>query len=118
MTRIVNEVALLSRPFLPILLGVTPFWPEDFVGRSLEELIRIEIENRAWNHSLRSGVAALVDSRLAKNIDQEEYAARRQEANEQAVECKRRRAVLLREIRRREGGVSNSPPPTVDLGVV
>ncbi|HXP89279.1 MAG TPA: hypothetical protein VN841_31465 [Bryobacteraceae bacterium] len=61
--------------------------------------MRIEVENRAWNKRLRQENTALVDSRLAKHISQEEYAERRQSANADAAECKRQRSLLVNEIR-------------------
>jgi hypothetical protein len=80
---------------------VIQVWLDDFSGRSLEEILTIEGENRAWNKKLRQEYAALVDSRLAKQITQEEYTVRRQGANADAAECKRQRTTLVNEIRSR-----------------
>jgi len=72
---------------------------QDFSGRSLEDVLRIEAENRAWNKRLRLETTALVDRRLAKQISQEEYTLLRRSASEDAAECKRQRTVLVNEIR-------------------
>ncbi len=82
---------------------VKPLWSEDQSKRSLEEILRAEAENRAWNKTLRGQVTALVDSRLAKQISLEAYAARRQHGNEDAAECKRRGTILVDEIGSRGG---------------
>lgn len=79
--------------------------PGEITERSLEEVRRLEIENRAWNKRLRLGISALVDSRLAKQISQEEYTVRRQSANEDTAECRRQRTVLVQEIRFRSDGI-------------
>jgi hypothetical protein len=78
---------------------VTPLSSQDFSGHSLEEVLSIEAENRAWNKRLRLENTALVDRRLAKEISQEEYNLRRRSATEDAAECKRQRSVLVNEIR-------------------
>jgi len=82
---------------------VKPLWSEDQSKRSLEEIMRSEAENRAWNKALRGQVTALVDSRLAKQISLEAYAARRQHGNDDAAECKRRGTMLVDEISSRSG---------------
>jgi len=86
---------------------VKPLWSEDLSGRTLEEVLLSEAENRAWNKALRGQVTALVDSRLAKQISLEAYAMRRQHGNEDAAECKRRGTMLVDEISNR-GGRSRS----------
>jgi hypothetical protein len=83
--------------------NVTPLWSGDFSGSSFEDVLRIEAENRAWHTRLRLEMTALVDSRLAKQISQEEYIVRRQCANEDAAECKRRGTILIYEIASRAG---------------
>ena len=80
-----------------------PLWSDDLSGRTLEEVLLSEAENRAWNKALRGRVAALVGSRLAKQISLEAYAERRQQGNEDAAECKRRGIVLVDEISSRRG---------------
>jgi len=77
------------------------FFPENIAARSLDELFTMQAENRAWNKQLRSQASALVNTRLAKNISLEEYAATRQRAAHDAEECKRRSMALLNEIDRR-----------------
>jgi hypothetical protein len=67
----------------------------------LDEIFAVQAENRAWNKELRALASALVNTRLAKNISMEDYAASRQRATREAAECKRRAMVLLNEIERR-----------------
>ena len=83
--------------------SVKPLWSEDQSKRSLEEILRSEAENRAWNKAIRGQVTALVDSRLAKQISLEAYATRRQNGNQDAAECKRRGTILVDEISSRNG---------------
>jgi hypothetical protein len=81
---------------------VKPLWTDDLSERSLIEILRSDTENRAWNKALRCRVAALVNSRLAKQISLEEYAISRQHENENAAECKRRGALLVSEMSSRD----------------
>jgi hypothetical protein len=81
---------------------VKPLWTDDLSGRSLIEILRSDTENRAWNKALRCRVAALVNSRLAKQISLEEYAISRQHENENAAECRRRGAILVSEMSNRD----------------
>ena len=77
-----------------------PFWPDNIEGRSLDEMFRLQAENRAWSKQLRLESQVLVNTRLAKTISMEEYTASRQQAAENSSECKRRAATLSREIER------------------
>ena len=88
---------------------MTPLWSDDLSGRSLEDLLRAAIENRAWNQSLRLETMKLVNSRLAKQISLETYAASRRIANDDAAECRRRKAILENEIGSREGRWPKQP---------
>jgi hypothetical protein len=69
-------------------------WPEDFTGCSLEEVLRTQNENRAWSKQLRLRTNALVNSRLANEISQDDYAASRKLAHEEAAECRRRASII------------------------
>ncbi|MBZ5609221.1 MAG: hypothetical protein LAP38_13240 [Acidobacteriia bacterium] len=69
-------------------------WSEDFNGCSLEEVLRSQSENRAWSKELRLRTTALVNSRLANQINQADYTASRKLVQDEAAEC-RRRANLL-----------------------
>jgi hypothetical protein len=80
---------------------VKPLWTDDLSGRSTTEILRSDTENRAWNKALRCRVAALVNTRLAKQISLEEYAISRQQENENAAECKRRGAIIVNEMNSR-----------------
>jgi hypothetical protein len=78
-----------------------PNWPVDLSSCTLEEIFTSELDNRAWYKELRLQNTALVNNRLAKNISADEYAVTRRETTELAAECKRRGAILVREITRR-----------------
>lgn len=55
---------------------------------------------------------------MAKQISQEEYARRRQNANEDSAECKRRGIILLNEIRSRPAEPSLNLVPKRPQGEV
>jgi len=78
-----------------------PNWSEDFSSRSLEDVIRSQAENRAWNKELRERNTTLVNNRLAHLIDQVEYTVNRKLGNEHAAECRRRANILFNEISNR-----------------
>ena len=71
-------------------------WPEDVSSCSLEELAGWQALNRQWSEELRRRTKSLVQSRLAEEITQDDYAMFRQLTNEDSLEC-RRRATLLRD---------------------
>ena len=98
-----GSIALFSGAICADTTSVKPLWSEDQSRCSLEEVLRSEAENRAWNKALRGRVTVLVDSRLAKQITLEAYATRRQHGNEDAAECKRRGIILVDEISSRGG---------------
>ncbi len=77
---------------------------EDLSYWTLAEVMKSEAENRAFSKQLRAMTAALVNSRLAKQISEDQYAARRKRADEEAEECRRGRQRLIAEIRRRGSG--------------
>src|ERR1700682_2386804 len=64
-------------PTVEQLMHTAPFWPDDFSEVSHEDVLTFMAENRAWNKRLREQTVMLVNTRLAKTITQEEYAARR-----------------------------------------
>ena len=76
-------------------------WPEDFSGFPLDEILRTQIENRAWSKELRLGIGDVVASRLAKKISLEQYAVDRKRFNEDMAECRRRANVLAELLRTR-----------------
>jgi hypothetical protein len=80
------------------------FWPEDFSTCTLKEVLGWQAENRAWNKELRLKTSCLVNSRLAKNITQDDYLANRKIFHEDAAECRRRANVLDAQITRRTVG--------------
>ena len=76
-------------------------WHEDFSNLSLEEVLDWQAENRAWGKELRLSANLLVNSRLAKNISQDDYVSRRKRAQEDTAECRRRADLLKAQIIRR-----------------
>ncbi|MEO7142685.1 MAG: hypothetical protein ABI165_04205 [Bryobacteraceae bacterium] len=79
-----------------------PLWSGDFSLSSLDEIVKSQSENRAWSKELRLKTTALVNSRLAKQISQDEYALNRKLTHEQAAECQRRAMILSNEIAGRD----------------
>jgi hypothetical protein len=71
-----------------------PVWCEDFGASGLEDVLQWQAENRAWSKELRRRTAALVNSRLAKLISQDDYIADRDLVQEDTAECRRRAAIL------------------------
>jgi hypothetical protein len=78
-------------------------WSEDFSGFSLEEVLKSQVENRAWSKDLRRRTNDLVNSRLANTISRDDYIANRKVGHEEAAECRRRAAILDSQIGRRTG---------------
>jgi len=76
-------------------------WHEDFSTCSLDEVLKWQLENRAWSKELRRRTNALVNSRLAKSISQDDYVANRKLAHEDAAECRRRATILDTQLTRR-----------------
>ena len=77
-----------------------PLWRDDFSTLSLEEVLKYQLENRAWNKELRNLTTALVNRRLANEISQDDYLTNRKIALENSVECQRRAAILDSQISR------------------
>jgi hypothetical protein len=75
-------------------------WRDDFSTSSLEEILKYQIENRAWSKELRGRSNALVNSRLANEISQADYLTNRKLTREEAEECQRRAAILDSQIAR------------------
>ena len=80
------------------------FWPEDFSTCTLKEVLGWQAENRAWNKELRLRTNTLVNSRLAKNISQDDYLATRKLVHEDAAECRRRANIIDAQIARHRVG--------------
>jgi len=68
-----------------MLRGMLP-WRDDLSTSTLEEVLRYQIENRAWSKELRFRSAALVNSRLANEISQEDYLASRKLTREETAD--------------------------------
>jgi hypothetical protein len=84
--------------------------PKDLSKCSKAEVVRSVLENRAWSKELRLSTMALVNSRLAKQIGADEYAAARRFTNENVAECNRRGIILMNEVRIRESNFPSSTP--------
>ena len=87
-------------------MNATPFWPDDLSVLSNQTVLNYMAENRAWNKQLREGTVALVNTRLAKTITQEEYVLSRKRSNEDTAECWRRSGMLVRDLAIRERGAT------------
>jgi len=85
-------------------------WQENFADISLEDIFRLHIDNRAWNKALRLESSALVNSRLANQIDQDGYMVRRTSGQAASVECKRRADILFHEISSRQALAGSGHP--------
>ena len=75
-----------------------PTWCEDFSACSLQEVLESQAENRVWSKELRQKANALVNSRLAKVISQDDYLSNRKVAHEEAAECQRRANILQSQV--------------------
>jgi len=75
-------------------------WRDDFSTLSLEEVLRYQLENRAWSKELRFRSNILVNKRLANEITQDDYLANRKATRQEAEECQRRAAILDSQISR------------------
>jgi hypothetical protein len=73
-------------------------WSERLTEYTPAEIASLANENRAWYKELRRRASALVNSKLAKQIGSDEYAAGRQVGNEAVAECKRRGQILASEM--------------------
>jgi hypothetical protein len=69
-------------------------WPDDFSTITLEEILRYQLENRAWSKELRGRSTVLVNKRLANEITQDDYLTNRKLTRQEAEECQRRAAIL------------------------
>jgi hypothetical protein len=75
-------------------------WREDFSTASLDEVLKYQVENRMWSKELRDRSNALVNSRLANEITQDDYLTNRKLTRQDALECQRRAAILDAQIAR------------------
>jgi hypothetical protein len=77
-------------------------WTEDISKCTSEEISRVHGENRAWYKEIRRKANAMVESRLAKEMDLDEYVEKRKVSNAEVTECARRARVIITEITSRE----------------
>jgi hypothetical protein len=77
-------------------------WTEDISKFTSEEISRAHGENRAWYKDIRRKANAIVESRLAKEMGQDEYVEKRKVSNADVTECARRARVIVTEITSRE----------------
>jgi len=75
-------------------------WPDDFSTVTLEEILRYQLENRAWSKELRGRSSVLVNKRLANETTQDDYLTNRKLTRQEAEECQRRAAILDSQISR------------------
>jgi hypothetical protein len=68
--------------------------PDDFSTCGLEEILGFLSENREWSKELRRKTNVLVNTRLAKNMSQEDYLAGRKLIHDDATECRQRANIL------------------------
>lgn len=78
-----------------------PIWREDFSACTLEDVLGLQSENRAWSKEIRWRTSALVNNRLARNISQDDYIVNRKRAYEETAENQRRAVLLTSEIANR-----------------
>ena len=78
-------------------------WSEDFSGCGLDEILRLQSDNRAWSKELRRKTNDLVNSRLAKSMSQDDYLAGRKVVHEDTAECRNRANILDAELVRHSG---------------
>jgi len=85
-------------------------WSDDLSQCSLEDVLKLELDNRAWNKTLRLQTSTLVNTRLANQIDRDGYMAGRRNGQQNSIECKRRADLLGNEIacRQENAGLSHS----------
>jgi hypothetical protein len=83
-------------------------WIDDFSACGLDEILRFQAENREWSKQLRLRTATLVNSRLAKDVSQDDYLASRKTIHEDTAECRSRANILDAQIARHSTLVSHS----------
>jgi hypothetical protein len=72
-------------------------WFEDFSNDAPEEIVGFEAENTRLGSSIRVRVKTIIQSKLAGDINQQEYLASRKLTSSEATECSRRRMVFTME---------------------
>ena len=77
-------------------------WTQDISKCTSDEISRAHGENRAWYLDIRRKANAMVESRLAKEMDHEEYVEKRKVSNADVTECARRARILVTEITSRD----------------
>ena len=75
-------------------------WRDDFSTLSLDEVLRYQLENRAWSKELRFRSNELVNKRLTNQITQDDYLTNRKLTRQDVEECQRRAAILDSQISR------------------
>ena len=78
-------------------------WTTDLATTTIEEVVKLQNENRASDKETRLEIRTLVNRRLAKEITAEEYVVKRKIANQASAEFKRRSALLNEELATRSG---------------
>jgi histone H3/H4 len=78
-------------------------WTADLSTTSLDEVVKMQTENRASDKEIRLEIRTLVNRRLAKEITAEEYVVKRKVANQATEEFRRRSTLLSDELAARAG---------------
>ena len=78
-------------------------WTADLSTTSLDEVVKMQTENRASDKEIRLEIRTLVNRRLAKEITAEEYVVKRKIANQATEEFRRRSTLLSDELAARAG---------------
>ena len=78
-------------------------WTTDLATTTIEEVVKLQNENRAQDKETRLEIRTLVNRRLAKEITAEEYVVKRKIANQASAEFKRRSALINEELTTRSG---------------
>jgi histone H3/H4 len=78
-------------------------WNADLSTTTIDEVVKLQTENRASDKETRLEIRTLVNRRLAKEITAEEYVVKRKIANQATEEFRRRSTLLSDELASRAG---------------
>ena len=78
-------------------------WTPDLSTTTIDEVVKLQNENRASDKEIRLEIRTLVNRRLAKEITAEEYVVKRKVANQATAEFRRRGSLINDELANRAG---------------
>ena len=78
-------------------------WNADLSTTTIDEVVKLQTENRASDKEIRLEIRTLVNRRLAKENTAEEYVVKRKIANQATEEFRRRSTLLSDELASRAG---------------